>query len=115
MSWKQRLGPQVTLRDASTLTPSFVGRLAGRYQFQGVAVCGSLTSAPAVLEATIRNVPPRANAGPWVALDDPTSATPSFVPRQPGTYVFELEVDAQKIRSAAATVSVVVSSEGVAR
>ncbi len=47
--------------------------------------------------------------GPWVALDDPESATPTFRARQPGTYVFELEVhDVAMVRSAPARVTVVV-------
>ncbi|BDG08850.1 NHL repeat-containing protein [Anaeromyxobacter paludicola] len=62
VSWKQRLGPQVLLRGGDTLTPSFVGRIAGRYQFQGIATCGA-ASAAAVVEAVVRNVAPRADAG----------------------------------------------------
>jgi sugar lactone lactonase YvrE len=62
VSWKQRLGPAVTLRGADSLTPSFVGRVAGRYQFQGTASCGGQL-ATGVIEATIRNVAPRADAG----------------------------------------------------
>ncbi|HZZ85264.1 MAG TPA: SMP-30/gluconolactonase/LRE family protein [Anaeromyxobacteraceae bacterium] len=62
VTWKQRLGPAVTLRGAGSLTPSFVGRLAGRYQFQGTAACGA-QSATAVIEASIRNVAPRPDAG----------------------------------------------------
>lgn len=62
VAWKQKLGPSVTLRDATSLTPSFVGRTAGHYQFAGTANCGGLTSS-AVLDATIRDVPPRADGG----------------------------------------------------
>ncbi len=51
-------------------------------------------------------------AGPWVALDDPSSSAPSFKPPLPGTYLFELEVDDQKIRSAAVPVAVTVSARG---
>ncbi|WP_248344101.1 PKD domain-containing protein [Anaeromyxobacter paludicola] len=63
VSWRQRLGPTVTLRDATTFTPSFVGRTAARYQFVGSARCGSVVTPDAVLEATIRNVAPRPDAG----------------------------------------------------
>ncbi|WP_248344046.1 PKD domain-containing protein [Anaeromyxobacter paludicola] len=75
VSWKQRLGPAVTLRGADTLSPSFVGRATARYQFQGVATCGTATSAPAVLEASIRNVPPRADAGRVAVLRAGSRAT----------------------------------------
>jgi len=46
-------------------------------------------------------------AGPWVAIDC-TSVAPVFVPTSPGTYVFELVVDDGQVRSAPATVAVVV-------
>jgi DNA-binding beta-propeller fold protein YncE len=45
-------------------------------------------------------------AGPWVALDDATSATPTFRPTEPGAYVFELEVQDGLVRSAPAAVRV---------
>lgn len=62
LSWKQKLGPTVTVRGADSLTPSFVGRAAGRYQLVGTASCGT-QSASAVVEANIRNVAPRADGG----------------------------------------------------
>ncbi|BDG05279.1 PKD domain-containing protein [Anaeromyxobacter oryzae] len=68
--WRQRLGPPVLLRGAGGLTPSFVGRTAGRYQLEGVATCGGVQTAPAVLEATIRNVPPRPDPGRMLVVAD---------------------------------------------
>ena len=47
-------------------------------------------------------------AGPWVALDDARGALAAFTPRLPGLYVFELEVDDGKTRSAPASVGVLV-------
>lgn len=61
--WRQRLGLAVTLRGADGLNPSFVARKPGRYEFQGAATCGGLVGEPATLEATIRDVAPRADAG----------------------------------------------------
>jgi hypothetical protein len=63
LSWKQVAGPTVRLRGADSLAPSFVGRAAATYRFEGVAVCGLGVSDPAVLEATVRNVAPRPDAG----------------------------------------------------
>lgn len=62
-SWQQVGGPEVRIKKASSLAPSFVARQAGTYQLQGVAVCGSLRSEPALVEAVIQNVAPRADAG----------------------------------------------------
>jgi hypothetical protein len=45
-------------------------------------------------------------AGPWVALSDASSATPTFRPRLPGVYAFELEVEDGSTRSAPGRVSV---------
>ena len=47
-------------------------------------------------------------SGPWVALDDPSTATATFRPRVPGTYLFDLEVDDGSVRSAPAQVSIAV-------
>jgi len=49
-------------------------------------------------------------SGPWVALEGADSARPTFRPRVPGRYGFELEVDDGEVRSAPAAVSVVVKS-----
>ncbi|MFL5262414.1 MAG: PKD domain-containing protein [Anaeromyxobacteraceae bacterium] len=50
-------------------------------------------------------------AGPWVALDDPTSATARFEPTAAGTYAFELEVDDGTVRSAPARVEIAARGE----
>lgn len=63
VAWRQIDGPEVKLRGAASLAPSFVGRSAGVHRFEGVVTCGKATSDPALLEATIREVPPRADAG----------------------------------------------------
>jgi len=62
-TWTQVGGPEVKLRKATSLAPSFVARQAGTYRIQGVATCGTLTSAPAVVETAVENVAPRADAG----------------------------------------------------
>ncbi len=49
-------------------------------------------------------------SGPWVALDDASSATPTFRPRLPGAYAFELEVEDGSTRSAPAQVGITVLS-----
>jgi hypothetical protein len=49
-------------------------------------------------------------SGPWVALSDASSATPTFRPRLPGAYSFELEVEDGSTRSAPAQVSITVLS-----
>ncbi len=63
-SWKQTGGPAaVSLLGASTLTPSFVARLAGTYALQGVAQCGGVSSKPAIVSVIVNNVAPVADAG----------------------------------------------------
>jgi hypothetical protein len=73
-AWTQLEGPAVTLRGASTLAPSFVARVPGRYRLRGVAVCGLRSSEPVTLEATVRNVPPRPEAGRLVVAAVPGDA-----------------------------------------
>jgi sugar lactone lactonase YvrE len=63
LSWTQLAGPPVTLRGADTMTPSFVARAAARYRVQGVATCGTVRTAPAVVETAVQNVAPRPDAG----------------------------------------------------
>lgn len=63
VAWRQVEGPPVELRGASTLSPSFVARVAASYRLEGVATCSRGTSAPAHLDATVRPVPPRPDAG----------------------------------------------------
>jgi Bacterial TSP3 repeat len=62
LSWKQVGGPLVVLRAATSLTPSFIGRTAGVYTFEGWAQCGASSSAPSQVAVTILNVAPRAAA-----------------------------------------------------
>ena len=62
-AWRQLSGTAVTLRDATTFTPSFVARRAGTYRFEGIARCGTASSAPAVAEVHVLNVAPVADAG----------------------------------------------------
>ena len=62
-AWRQLSGATVALRDASTFTPSFVARKAGTYKFEGIARCGTASSAPAVAQVNLLNVAPIADAG----------------------------------------------------
>jgi len=62
-AWTQVGGPEVKLRKATSLSPSFVARQSGAYKIQGVATCGGASSQPALVETTILNVAPRADAG----------------------------------------------------
>jgi len=63
VSWVQSSGPIVALRGAQTLSPSFVGRVAGSYRFRGIAACQGAISAPAEVQATINNVAPLVDVG----------------------------------------------------
>jgi hypothetical protein len=71
--WSQRGGPGATLRDPETATPSFVARAAGAYEFDAVASCGGLSSAPGRVRVVVRNVPPMADLPP-VIVATPGSA-----------------------------------------
>ena len=62
-AWSQLGGPSVSLRGATTLTPSFVARAAATYLLKGVATCGTTTSDPAMVEVLVKNVAPRADSG----------------------------------------------------
>ena len=62
-AWRQLSGTAVTLRNATTFTPSFIARKAGTYRFEGIARCGTASSAPAVAEVKVLNVAPVADAG----------------------------------------------------
>ncbi len=63
LSWKQKAGPGVVLRGATTLSPSFVARAATTYAFQGVAVCGGAASDPVTVRVEVQDVAPRPDAG----------------------------------------------------
>jgi hypothetical protein len=54
-------------------------------------------------------------SGPWVALDDAASRSPTFTPEVEGTYGFELEVDDGAVRSAPAAVTVEVAPRAKGR
>lgn len=62
LTWKQVNGPPVVLRAANSLTPSFIGRTAGVYTFEGQARCGTSVSKASQVAVTVLNVPPRAAA-----------------------------------------------------
>lgn len=62
VGWTQTGGPAVALRGATTLTPTFVARIAGAYAFRATATCGPVT-ATSDATATIDNVSPHADAG----------------------------------------------------
>lgn len=66
--WTRSAGPPVTLRGAESLAPSFVARAAGAYELEAVAVCGARTSDPARVRVEVKNVAPRAEAGPLVVI-----------------------------------------------
>ena len=51
-------------------------------------------------------------AGPWVPISGAATTIASFTPVAPGTYAFELEVDAGGVRSAPARVEIVVTPNG---
>ncbi len=68
VAWRQLSGPAVTLRDAATATPSFVGRAAGSYRFEGTPRCTGLAGTPSVAEARVRDVAPRADPGRLVTV-----------------------------------------------
>ncbi|MHB8876403.1 MAG: PKD domain-containing protein, partial [Myxococcaceae bacterium] len=68
VSWTQVAGPTVVLREATGATPSFVARQAATYQFQGTPVCQGSSGTPTTVEATVREVAPRAEPGRLVAV-----------------------------------------------
>jgi hypothetical protein len=71
--WTQAGGPAATLRGADTGAPSFVARAAGAYEFDAVATCGGVASAPDHVRVVVRNVPPLADVAP-VIVASPGSA-----------------------------------------
>jgi hypothetical protein len=68
-------GPAVTLRNADTFSPSFVARKAATYKFEGIARCGTASSAPAVAEVKVLNAAPIADAGPSVVTEPGRTVT----------------------------------------
>ncbi|HEY6004917.1 MAG TPA: hypothetical protein VIV57_18715 [Anaeromyxobacter sp.] len=63
VEWRRGSGLEVALRDAGTLSPSFVARASGVVRLEGVATCGPVQSLPAEVAITIRNVAPRPDPG----------------------------------------------------
>lgn|SRR5574341_98627 len=63
VAWSQVGGLAVRLRGGDGFAPSFVGRAAGEYAFQGVATCGGRASDPATVTAVIDDVAPRPDPG----------------------------------------------------
>jgi hypothetical protein len=68
LAWTQTAGPGVTLSDVRSATPTFVApevTADTRLTFQFVVNDGTVNSAPATVNVTVRNVnrPPSANAG----------------------------------------------------
>lgn len=62
-TWSQVAGPEVTLKDAGTLAPSFVARKAGTYRFALAGACDGIPAVGAVAAVVIENVAPLADAG----------------------------------------------------
>jgi subtilase family serine protease len=59
-SWRQVGGPSVVLSSAASATPSFVGRQAGRYDFEVLLTNAVGRSLPIVQTIDVAGVPPRA-------------------------------------------------------
>lgn len=69
-SWTQVQGPvTVELSDPAARRPSFVGTKWGEYKFRLVVSDGRVLSAPDEVMITVRNVAPRAQAGPDLVVD----------------------------------------------
>ena len=67
VTWKQVGGPTVSLRGATTATPSFIARAAATYVLEGVTTCTSgatrVASAPARVSVAVTNAAPVADGG----------------------------------------------------
>jgi hypothetical protein len=68
-TWRQVAGPVVSLRDASTIAPSFVARTAGVYTFEVVGSTSLATGAATRTSVTVNNVPPVADPGRLVVTE----------------------------------------------
>ncbi len=62
-SWRQVGGPTVSLRDASTISPSFVARTAGTYAFEVVGSTALASGSATRVTVAVKNVPPVADPG----------------------------------------------------
>ncbi|HET8538412.1 MAG TPA: PKD domain-containing protein [Anaeromyxobacter sp.] len=63
VGWTQKGGPTVPLAGADTANASFVARAAASYEFDAIATCGGVMSAPGRAAVVVKNVPPMADAG----------------------------------------------------
>ncbi len=68
VAWSQTGGPTVTLRGATTPTPTFVGRAAGRYTFTATPSCNGILGVASPVEAFVNELAPVAIAGPPLAV-----------------------------------------------
>jgi hypothetical protein len=69
LSWQQTSGPEVELRDAASLAPTFIARSAGGYGFALDGVCDGVPAQGATVEVVVDNVAPQADAGRVVVAD----------------------------------------------
>jgi hypothetical protein len=87
--WSQISGPTVTLSDAGAAKPSFDACALGTYLFQLVVSNGSFASFPDIVQVTVSNAPPVADAGASqlysegtasITLDGSRSSDPEQMP-----------------------------------
>jgi hypothetical protein len=72
--WTQLTGPAVTLAGPGTAQPSFTASQLGTYVFQLVVNNGSYNSFPDIVQVTVTNAPPIANAGEGKLYDLSTTS-----------------------------------------
>jgi hypothetical protein len=95
---------KVEARAAARSNPVAVATAAGTASVGELVLLDGRASAGAVRHRWVQV------EGPWVTIEQ--GAVASFVPRAPGAYAFELEVDDGAVRSAPARVNVVVFQNG---
>lgn len=66
--WEQVAGPRVALAGAETLSPSFIARKSGYYQFKATPSCRGKAGAAAAVAVAVKNVAPRADGGRLATL-----------------------------------------------
>jgi hypothetical protein len=71
--WTQLSGPSVILAENGTAKPSFGATALGTYVFQLVVNNGTLSSFPDVVQVTLTNAPPIADAGSCHRYDEGTA------------------------------------------
>ena len=72
--WTQLSGPPVTLEAPATAKPSFIASQLGTYVFQLVVNNGLYNSFPDIVQVTVTNAPPIANAGESKLYDPSTTS-----------------------------------------